>query len=211
MPVELDHGTLPALAGCLPAALDCYTPSRYTDTRLWNRWVGVASAVVPVQGVGCFILAFFCSPRLLRTLSKGNEKPLLLLAADNSQSLLLKGLRLLSFRLFNRPASGLPRSSMISLKSAGCASEKALSGIDTLDPKDRQTDLSEFVLESAIRYAKPECRRYRSGERRNYQQRHQSCPCSTGYRFRSCHDTIVRKGSLLTAPGQSHEDGLSWK
>lgn len=153
MPVELitEHSPLWLVACLLLGLLYAFVLYRYPAVeslgKVLHRLLFLFRALV------VSFLAFFLLSPLLRTLSRETEKPLLLLAADNSQSLLLNKdsayYRSDYSTDLHRFAAKLDDQFEVCWLRFG----EEVRESDTLDLKDRQTDLSSLFSESAIRYA----------------------------------------------------------
>lgn len=153
MPVELitEHSPLWLIACLLLGLLYSFVLYRYPAVESLGKFLHRLLFVFRTLVIA--VLAFFLLSPLLRTLSRATEKPLLLLAADNSQSLLLN----------QDSAYYLKGYSEDLHRFAGRLSERfdvqwlrfgeAVRETDTIDLQDRQTDLSQLFSESAIRYA----------------------------------------------------------
>jgi hypothetical protein len=153
MPVELitEHSPLWLVACLLLGLLYAFVLYRYPAVeslgKVLHRLLFLFRALV------VSFLAFFLLSPLLRTLSRETEKPILLLAADNSQSLLLNKdsayYRSDYSTDLHRFAAKLDDQFEVRWLRFG----EEVRESDTLDLKDRQTDLSSLFSESAIRYA----------------------------------------------------------
>jgi hypothetical protein len=153
MPVELitEHSPLWLIACLLLGLLFAFVLYRYPAIESLGKVLH--RLMFAFRTVVIAILAFFLLSPLLRTLSREKEKPLVLVAADNSQSLLLNRdsayYRSDYSRDLHRFADRLGDRFEVRWLRFG----EEVRETDTLDLKDRQTDLSQLLSESSVRYA----------------------------------------------------------